>query len=298
MCNPASFVVTKNGVFWSKGSESHERIIEEHGLHADGVRGPNVARVELSPPEWDFTRPIEEWNFTSDQDRLPDWWNYEEALERVREVVRSKWLPSKVIMPDQEVRIVAGRHLVRIYGHVDTVENSIVDEIAPQGSVLVLLGSMVTNRVHGTIQQCLRSNINVLSGRIDMVERSMIHYMCGYSRIRVVENGSTIHTVSDSAHIGLADSGTSIGTMECVSRLTELRNGTVRLLRDQATIELVSGRSAVLAALGEPRVLQADDEAIVVIEDSVLRPKMFGNAVLIDRAALYENAQEAVHVSY
>ena len=46
MCEPASFVVTKDKVFWSLKSDGHEDIIREHALCADGVGGPNNAERE------------------------------------------------------------------------------------------------------------------------------------------------------------------------------------------------------------------------------------------------------------
>ena len=49
MCTPASFVLTKDRVFWSKKSDSHEDIIEEYKLNPDGIRGPNIVRVKISP---------------------------------------------------------------------------------------------------------------------------------------------------------------------------------------------------------------------------------------------------------
>ena len=49
-CAEASFVLTKDRAFFSKTSDSHDQIIIEHDLHADGVGGPNVARVKIVPP--------------------------------------------------------------------------------------------------------------------------------------------------------------------------------------------------------------------------------------------------------
>ena len=56
MCQPASFVLTKDAVFWSRFTDSHEEIIKESGLHADGAKGPNILRVEVVPPGYDTTR--------------------------------------------------------------------------------------------------------------------------------------------------------------------------------------------------------------------------------------------------
>jgi hypothetical protein len=73
MCTPASFVLTKDCVFFSKTSNSHEDIIEENHLVADGVRGPNILRVEIVPPDGDYALPISKWQYHTDQDILPEW---------------------------------------------------------------------------------------------------------------------------------------------------------------------------------------------------------------------------------
>lgn len=84
MCNPASFVLTKDRVFWSKQSNSHEDIIEENGLSADGARGLNILRVEIVPLDFNYSLPIKQWRYKIDQDILPTWANSEEDEKRTR----------------------------------------------------------------------------------------------------------------------------------------------------------------------------------------------------------------------
>ena len=84
MCNPASFVLTKDKVFWSKTTNSHEDIIREHSLCADGSRGPNIMRVEISPYNGDYARPVKEWIYHTDQDILPPWVDADSDEKRTR----------------------------------------------------------------------------------------------------------------------------------------------------------------------------------------------------------------------
>ena len=84
MCTPASFVLTKDSIFWSKISNSHEDIIEENKLCADGARGPNILRVEISPQDADYTLPLKSWKYHTDQDILPVWANVENDEKRTR----------------------------------------------------------------------------------------------------------------------------------------------------------------------------------------------------------------------
>ena len=85
MCKFASFVLTKDKVFWLPDSDSHENIITKHNLHADGIRGTNILRVEITPSDTqiDFA-DYASWVYRIDQDTRPSWFNAEYDEKRVR----------------------------------------------------------------------------------------------------------------------------------------------------------------------------------------------------------------------
>ena len=93
MCKFASFVLTKDKVLWVPDSDSHEEIISKHSLHADGVRGTNILRVEITPSDkqTDFT-DYSSWVYRIDQDKMPSWFDAELDEKRTREelLVRAK----------------------------------------------------------------------------------------------------------------------------------------------------------------------------------------------------------------
>ena len=72
MCKFASFVLTKECVFHSRDSNSHEDIIREHDLHEAGEgQRVNILRVEISPTKsWG---DLASWDYKVDQDLLPPW---------------------------------------------------------------------------------------------------------------------------------------------------------------------------------------------------------------------------------
>ncbi len=121
MCAPASMVLTKDRVCWSKTTDSHEEIIREFELHADGSRGPNIARVEITPPNGDFTKPLSEWCYKLDQDGLPPWYDRAECEARTREAL-SEWLAAKVVLPGIYREIREGH--VWVYGRVTAYGSS------------------------------------------------------------------------------------------------------------------------------------------------------------------------------
>jgi hypothetical protein len=97
MCKPASFVLTKDRVFWSIWSDSHEEIIREHSLVESTAGRVNILRVEVTPPNCDFKAPLEKWAYRVDQDLRPKWHDKEDDEKRAREELK-KWFETRVIL--------------------------------------------------------------------------------------------------------------------------------------------------------------------------------------------------------
>ena len=98
MCEPASFIVGKHNVWWSKHTDSHTAIREEHKIkeNTNQFRIGTVG-VEITPPDGDFNAPPKEWTFRVDQDLLPDWWDVKSAEARVRAILPD-WIKANVVL--------------------------------------------------------------------------------------------------------------------------------------------------------------------------------------------------------
>ena len=100
MCRFASFVLTKGEEFWSDNSDSHETIIAEHNLHADGARGTNILRVEISPTDKIKVWPsLKAWAFNIDQDIMPEWFVAATAEKRTRAALARRFKDWKTGKP-------------------------------------------------------------------------------------------------------------------------------------------------------------------------------------------------------
>ena len=97
MCKPASFVATKDRVYWSRFSDEHQRIIGEYNLCEDGSRGPNIVRVEITPPDRDWCADLDDWEFRADQDVLPEWWDADTGERRARAALQ-EWAAAKLVV--------------------------------------------------------------------------------------------------------------------------------------------------------------------------------------------------------
>ena len=113
MCRSASFVLTKDKVFWSKNGDSHEDIIKEFSLHDDGARGPNILRVEIVPDGKRYDLPLSDWKFKLDQDTIPEWFNMGADEDRAR-LALNDWTKAHIIreghatVEDWQTRIFLG----------------------------------------------------------------------------------------------------------------------------------------------------------------------------------------------
>jgi hypothetical protein len=147
MCEPASFVLTKDAVFWSRRSDSHEDIIDEFKLHADGDRGPNIVRVEITPPNGDMRKPLVEWHYRLDQRDYPKWYSEEDTEKRAR-IALQEWFDAKVIVVGE--RDVRDQQAYAYNSTVTARENSTVSAWG-NSTVSARENSTVTARENSTV---------------------------------------------------------------------------------------------------------------------------------------------------
>ena len=168
MCKCASFVLTKDQVFWSKTTDSHEKIIEEFGLSPDGVRGPNVSRVEICPPDNNLSLPLSKWVYKYDDNQIPDWYVEEDCKSRTFKALNdwkkcklTGWKVKEAFNPVNPFKIATTpmteqeiKTLVLQWGYVrssvwDSIEDSIGDSVR----------NSVRNSVEGSIRDSVRDSV-------------------------------------------------------------------------------------------------------------------------------------------
>ena len=87
MCSPASMIITKNDVLYSVPSNSHEITVRENNLD-DSTTQPNFVRIEITPPNNDYSQPLDKWIYSVDQDFLPGWYVKEVDERRARKKLK------------------------------------------------------------------------------------------------------------------------------------------------------------------------------------------------------------------
>jgi len=185
MCEPASMVVTKTKVYWSKNTESHHEIIKEFNLKEQNVRGEYIlVPIEIIPPHKDFRLPLSKWKFKIDYNDyyrdLPKWWDTIKAEKQVRLELK-KWLKAKILMPKKSVELIETGQKVAIYGEVKCVRGSAtIDRVEGKATIDCVEGSATIKYVLG-------------SATIDRVGgKATIKYVEGSATIKYVEGKATI----------------------------------------------------------------------------------------------------------
>jgi hypothetical protein len=192
MCQPASFIITKDRVYWSKKSDSHEEILREYGLpdcdRNNGLGNPVIARVEVTPQNQDFRLPLEQWSYCLDQDQLPDWYNREDAEKRVREVLPD-WLAAKVVLPDQVVETVT-EGVLSIYGKVKYIcDSAQVEYICDSAQVKNICDSAQVEYI------CDSAQVK------NICDSAQVKYICDSAQVEYIYGSAQVKYIYGSAQV-------------------------------------------------------------------------------------------------
>ena len=190
MCNPASFVLTKDAAFWSKTSDEHERIIEKFKLHADGVRGTNIVRVEINPPDGDMSKPLSKWIYHLDQEEKPDWYDPVESEKRAR-IALEEWAKARLIRTG-ESRLVRDARVFALPGSsVEALGNSSV--VAWENSSVMAWGnSSVMAWGNSSVVAWENSSVVALENSSVVARENSSVEARGNSSVEALENSSVV----------------------------------------------------------------------------------------------------------
>ena len=180
MCNPASFVMTKNKVFWSKKTDSHEGIIKEFDLCEGNASQVNIVRIEISPSDGDIFSDPDTWKFNVDQDMLPDWFSLEEAEKEAR-IALKDWISTRVWI-NKVVETFDSETVVFI-------KNTTIQRMSGSSTVQKMSGSSTVKEMFdsSTVQKMYES-----STVKEMYESSTVQAMYDSSTVKEMYESSTV----------------------------------------------------------------------------------------------------------
>ena len=274
MCNPASFVVVKDGrslrALWHKEvSDSHEDIIEIFGLKERNIRGEyTFVRVEIAPPRYNYKLPPSKWKYKLDQDLKPDWYNGAKVEAAVRKELPG-WIKEKIVKEGKVRAEIKYAHVAVVYGTVQTVYgNGIVENVRENGKVQAVRdnGKVLNVYGNGTVQ-AVRDNGKVLN----VYDNGKVGNVYDNGKVQTVRENGKVENVYDNGKVlNVYDNG-KVGNVYGNGKVqTVYNNGKVETVYDNGKVENVYGNGMVFLS----RVLTKDD----------LKALKGRNAVIIDRS--------------
>ena len=213
MCNPASFVATKDRVYWSKKTDSHHEIISEHGLCESGIRGVNVVPLEITPEGGNLSLPLKDWKFAIDfagfPRDLPEWWDLGkyEAMTRAElkgwaKVKLKGWKVKEAFNPVNPLKQKRDKSLdkVALLKNWDSVQNSVQNSV--RNSVHDSVHDSVQNSVWVSVQNSVWDSVRV-SVRVSLQNSVWVSVQ---DSVRVSLRVSLRDSVRDSVWASVGDS--------------------------------------------------------------------------------------------
>jgi hypothetical protein len=254
MCKPASFVLTKDRVFWSMYTDSHTEIIDEFGLHEDGARGPNVVKVEISPDNERLDSDPGMWVYKLDQDRTPEWYDAGNCVRRARAAL-IEWVAARVIT---EGNLELSRVYAFVYGRAAVTLHDTSRATLCEKASANLLGNAKATLRENAWAGLFGNATAILSGNAQAT-------LYNYASVSLCDNATaTLHDTSRARLFGNASatlSGNSTATL-CGDSNATLSGNSTATLRGDSTATLYENATATL--FGNATAVRMSPRAVVI----------------------------------
>jgi len=296
MCTPASFVLTKDNVFWSSMSESHEDCINEHGLKELDMFELNILRVEISPPREDYTLPLDKWVFRMDQDLLPEWARCEGGLASAEVRARAAlpdWLAQKVVLPGA-ARYDVKKHLVAVYGAVTGLRDATIDRVCGEQAIVEnVRGKSTIYFVTGAAKINDASDSSVICDVRDQAVvscvrgRALIKLVCGKATIRNVAGSAMVYCVEEDASIRNVSGHAKVQYVGGRVVIENVEDSVIiQSVTQQATVRHVRGHAVISQVCSSEVKIENVGGCATILSSQNLGPGKFlsEQAVLVDRS--------------
>ena len=222
MCEFYSCIVTKTGnVLDSEMSDSHEHIIKENNLKDDKIINRTWCRIEITPPNFKFDAPLNEWNYRIDEPENIDW--HTEKHKKAVLIALKKQLENNCLI-NKTVEEINNQKIKIMY-------NSTISEMYGNSTISLMFGNSTISQMYGN---------------------STISEMYGNSTISKMYDNSIISQMYDNSTISEMYYNSTISQMYGNSTISKMYdNSTISKMYDNSTISEMCGNSTVRYLLSE-----------------------------------------------
>jgi hypothetical protein len=227
MCTFASIVLTKDNAFWAL-HDNHSQIIADNKLVETVAGRVTLVRIELTPPNNNYSAPLDQWRYRVDQDLLPEWYEPDATEERARRAFCE--LAAKRILREGKHEVCEGSYVV--------VDNATVTADG-RATVTAYDSATVTADDNATVTADGRATVTACDNAT----------VTAYDSATVTAYGNATVTAYDSATVTAYDSATVTAygraTVTAYGRATVTADKRATVVQYGGTVELTAEAACV-----------------------------------------------------
>ena len=152
MCKLKSGIILKDRVYIGE-TDSHTELLKELGIEDTFENASKIfVRAELLPTDNDVFSNIDSWEYSVDQDILPDWYMKDFDRERMVEAVK-EWAKNHVHVNKVGLHLKSGKqHYIKDCEQVVIDGSANVEKISGDANVEEISGDANVGRISGSVK--------------------------------------------------------------------------------------------------------------------------------------------------
>ena len=219
MCKLKSAIILKDRIFMPD-YDSHSKMLEELKITDDYINASKVfVRAELAPADGDVFSDIDSWEFSVDQDIMPEWFDEKDCAERMIKAVK-EWAKTHIFVGQNELKISHGENIIiKDCKNVDICGSAKVKNICGSATVKNICDSATVENIYGnaTVENIYgNATVKNICGNAtvkNICGSAAVKYICGDARVESICDNATVISSpytkwSNSASLIISDNAT------------------------------------------------------------------------------------------
>ncbi len=281
MCKLKAALILKDRVFIPE-YDSHSDMLAELGIEDTRANAERLfVRAELSPRNGDVFTPIDEWEFTVDQDIRPEWFVEGYDKERMTAAVK-EWAKSHIHVGVDELEISTGsNHCIKDCKNVRICDSASVECIGGSASVKYIGDSASVKYIGGSASvECIDDSASVKyiydSASVECIDDSAsVECIGGSASVEFIGDSASVEYICDSASVEFIGDSASVKSI-CGSASVESICGSasVKSICGSASVESIGGSAVASGSLfgwtNKDKVILSDNATFRDCESKII----------------------------
>ena len=190
MCKLKSGIILKDRVYVGE-TDSHTELLKELGIEDTFENASKIfVRAELIPTDNDVFSNIDSWEYSVDQDILPDWYMKDFDRERMVEAVK-EWANNHVHVNKVGLHLKSGKqHYIKDCEQVVIDGSAEVECIRKNSKIEKISGNATVELISGN------ANVEEIGGK------AKVEKINGDAKVELISGNATVEEISENAKVG------------------------------------------------------------------------------------------------